>query len=52
MAATAQGQAANKKSIGHVTQLIRFQGMKSIWTHFESHRQGFQTDVGGLALLT
>jgi hypothetical protein len=52
MAAYAQGQAANKKTVGHVAQLIRLQGMKSIWTHFEGHRQGFQTDVHGLALLT
>ena len=51
MPAYAQGQAANKEIVGHIAQLVGFQGMQTVWAHFQGHRQGFQTDIGGLALL-
>jgi hypothetical protein len=41
MPAYAQGQAANKEIVGHIAQLVGFQGMQTVWAHFHGHRQGF-----------
>jgi hypothetical protein len=41
MPAYAQGQAANKKIVGHIAQLVGFQGMQTVWAHFQGQRQGF-----------